>query len=141
MLLQSLALLGKQACILDCDHRLGREAFQYGDLAFRERTDLQAVRADKAKQDAVLAQRHREKCPHVSAFDGTPSGRVIRADLERLHICYVDEALAAHQEPEVRVGAERPAHHCGVPLWETMNRYGAEVLAVKGHQGTNGGAA
>ena len=40
-----------------------------------------------------------------------------------------------------KVGAERPTHHCGVPLWETMRRYGAEVLAVEGHQGTDGGAA
>ena len=56
LLIQCLAGLGDQPCVLNRDYRLCREILQQRDLFVRERAYFLAIDCDDAQNDVVLAQ-------------------------------------------------------------------------------------
>src|SRR3954468_5583338 len=72
LLLQRFARLSQQPRVLHRDDRLRGEVLQKCDLPVAEWSDLLAVNDDRAMQCAILAQRHRDKCPDTGEVrDGT----------------------------------------------------------------------
>jgi hypothetical protein len=106
LLLQCLTRLDHEACVLDRDDRLRREALQQRDLLIGEWPYLGAVGGDRPKQRAVLPQRNRNPTACPALFDqDAPSGKVCsRADRE-----IVDryDILSLRYQREWAVGAGR----------------------------------
>src|SRR5262245_58382199 len=66
LLLERLAQLVEQACILDRNHRLPGEVADQLDLLVGERAHLLAIDPERADQVVVLEQRHAQKGPRPS---------------------------------------------------------------------------
>src|SRR5262249_60451181 len=117
--------LVKQACVLDCDHRLGCEILHQGNLLVVKRPNLLAVDDNRSDQLPLLEHRHGEKSSCARQFDkgdhevitfnvSLLSREVVNVDYifrsgdagERdiRMITYVNYRLAL---PELRVGSPR----------------------------------
>src|SRR5207244_4092981 len=68
LLLQGLARLGDQPCVLNRDHRLCREIFDERDFFFGKRPHFLAGGDDLPEQDVILAQRHVKDCTDPAEF-------------------------------------------------------------------------
>src|SRR5262249_54089633 len=108
LLLQSLARLSQQPCILHRDDRLCGEGFKQCDLFVGKRVRLTTVDKNRPKQGAVVVERHAQCRAHTASVDNFArySGAAVNIGISRIRD--LDDAFSLHHP--VKDAAGRRSH-------------------------------
>ena len=93
LLLQRLARLGQEPCVLHRDDRLRREVLQQCYLLLGKWPHFLSVGSNVPEQRFAFPQRDKQKGPHPAALNGGSPNLVIRLRRQRCHVFDLDKRL------------------------------------------------